>query len=111
MMNKRLTKSTTNVVLTGSLAGIAEWIGIDPTIVRVIYVALSFFSAGFPGIFLYIVLAILIPSGRRGGNGSSSGYGHNNPYNGNTRNGNPYANNAKQRKQAEKIDDDDWSDF
>ena len=37
-MQKRLQKSRTNVVLTGTLAGIAEYFGIDPTIVRVIYV-------------------------------------------------------------------------
>lgn len=109
-MNKRLTKSADNVVFTGTLAGIAEWIGIDPTIVRVIYVALSIFSAGFPGFILYIAMAILLPSGRRSGNGTRNRYGHDNRYNGNTRNGNPYANSTKQRKQAEKIDDD-WSDF
>lgn len=105
-MNKRLMKSTNNVVLTGSLAGIAEWIGIDPTIVRVIYVILSVFSAGFPGFFLYIALAVLIPSGR-----GRSRYGEENNYNRNMRNENPYAKSTKQRKQAEKIDDDDWSDF
>lgn len=109
-MNKRLTKSTNNIVLTGSLAGIAEWIGIDPTIVRVIYVVLSVFSAGFPGILLYIALAILIPSGRRGGNGSGK-YGQGRPYNRNGGDGSPYNTGSKQRKQAEKVDDDDWSDF
>ena len=61
-MKRKLTKSPNNVVLTGSLAGIADWLGIDPTIIRVVYVLLSFFSAGFPGILLYIALAVLIPS-------------------------------------------------
>lgn len=46
-MKRKLTKSPNNVVLTGSLAGIADWLGIDPTIIRVVYVLLSFFSAGF----------------------------------------------------------------
>ncbi|MBU5556336.1 PspC domain-containing protein, partial [Enterococcus sp. S157_ASV_20] len=77
-MKRKLTKSPNNVVLTGSLAGIADWLGIDPTIIRVVYVLLSFFSAGFPGILLYIALAVLIPSGRTG---SDRGYGHQNPYN------------------------------
>lgn len=44
-MKRKLTKSPNNVVLTGSLAGIADWLGIDPTIIRVVYVLLSFFSA------------------------------------------------------------------
>lgn len=100
-MRKRLTKSTNNVVLTGTLAGIAEWLGIDPTIVRVIYVVASFIFIGSP-IFLYIVLAILIPSGRK-----RNSYGYQNPYNRNAHN----ANEQKQRKQAEKVNGDDWSDF
>lgn len=105
-MKRRLTKSPNNVVLTGTLAGIAEWLGIDPTIVRVIYVVASFIFIGSP-IVLYILLAVLIPSVRVRNNG----YGHQNPYNRNTRNANPYANEQKQRKQAEKVNDDDWSDF
>ncbi|MGG5343592.1 PspC domain-containing protein [Enterococcus sp. AZ192] len=107
-MKRPLTKSSNNVVLTGSLAGIAEWIGVDPTIVRVIYVILAIFSAGFPGFLLYIALAVLLPSGRCNNQGR---YGHQNPYNRNTRNPNPYANGQKPRKNAEKVDDDDWSDF
>lgn len=105
-MRKRLTKSPNNVVLTGTLAGIAEWLGIDPTIVRVLYVIGAFTFLGTP-IILYIVLAVLIPSGRRG---NYNNYGHNNPYNRNTQKENPYAQNNKKRKEAEKVDDD-WSDF
>lgn len=40
-MNKKLTKSANNVVITGTLGGLAEYLRIDPTIVRVIYVFLS----------------------------------------------------------------------
>lgn len=58
--NKRLTKST-NIILTGSLAGIAEYIGVDPTIIRLAYLALSFFGSSFYGIILYIVLTVLMP--------------------------------------------------
>lgn len=101
-MRKRLTKSSNNVVLTGSLAGIAEWLGIDPTIVRVLFVIISFFSAAFPGLLVYIILAIVMPSGR-------SGNGNPYDYNRNVRKENPY--NNQQRKQAEKMNDDDWSDF
>ncbi|MBP1044935.1 PspC domain-containing protein [Enterococcus sp. BWM-S5] len=104
-MRKRLTKSPNNIVLTGSLAGIAEWLGIDPTIVRVLFVIISFFSAAFPGLLVYIILAMVMPSGR-------SNRRNHNPYenyNRNTRNENPYK--EQQRKTAEKVDDDDWSDF
>ena len=60
-MQKRLTKSNTNKMLSGVLGGIGEYFGIDPTLVRVGYAALTVFSAGFPGLLLYIVLALIIP--------------------------------------------------
>ena len=60
-MEKKLTKSNTNKMLSGVLGGIGEYFGIDPTLVRVGYAALTVFSAGFPGLLLYIVLALIIP--------------------------------------------------
>lgn len=57
---KRLTRSA-NKVLAGVCGGIAEYFEIDPTLVRVAYAALSIFSAGFPGILLYIIMLILMP--------------------------------------------------
>lgn len=60
-MEKRLTKSNTNKMLSGVLGGIGEYFGIDPTLVCVGYAALTVFSAGFPGLLLYIVLALIIP--------------------------------------------------
>lgn len=51
-----------NRMLAGVCAGIAEYCDIDPTIVRVIYAALSLFTAGFPGLLLYLVLMIIMPN-------------------------------------------------
>ena len=48
-------------MLAGVCAGIAEYLGIDPTVVRVVYAALAVFSAGFPGLLLYLILMILMP--------------------------------------------------
>lgn len=59
--NKKLYKSTNNKMLSGVCAGFADFIGIDPTIVRVIYALVSFFTGGFPGVIIYIMLAIIIP--------------------------------------------------
>lgn len=59
-MNKKLTKST-NKMLAGVCAGIAEYFDLDPTLVRVGYAALSIFSAGFPGLLLYVIMAIVMP--------------------------------------------------
>lgn len=101
---KKLTKSANNVVLTGTLGGIAEYLGIDPTIVRVIYVFLSFVLIGSP-VILYLLLAVMIPSGR----GTGQSYRRPNQY---YQNQNYHGGQKQQtRKQAEKIDDDDWSDF
>lgn len=58
---KKLYKSTNNKMLSGVCAGFADFIGIDPTIVRVIYALVSFFTGGFPGVIIYIMLAIIIP--------------------------------------------------
>lgn len=59
--NKKLYKSTNNKMLSGVCAGFADFIGIDPTIVRVLYALVSFFTGGFPGVIIYIMLAIIIP--------------------------------------------------
>ena len=55
---KKLRRSRKNRVVCGVLGGIAEYFDVDPTIVRVLYILFSF--SGFP-IFLYILLAIIIP--------------------------------------------------
>ena len=60
---KKLTRST-NKILGGVCGGIAEYFDIDPTLVRIAYAALSIFSAGFPGLLLYIIMLILMPEGK-----------------------------------------------
>lgn len=47
--------------IAGVCGGIAEWMGIDSTMVRIAYVLVSIFSAGFPGILVYIILWIVMP--------------------------------------------------
>lgn len=58
-MNKKLTRSKTDRKIAGVCAGIAEYFGWDPTLVRVAYVLLAL--AGFTGVLLYIVLALIMP--------------------------------------------------
>ncbi|WP_372775026.1 PspC domain-containing protein [Mangrovibacterium sp.] len=57
---KRLTRSPDKMI-AGVLSGLAEYFDMDPTIARVAYVLLSIFSAGFPGLFVYIILWIVVP--------------------------------------------------
>lgn len=58
-MNKRLYKSSTNKMIAGVCAGIAEYFNIDPTIVRLAWVA--FCALGGSGVIAYIIAAIIIP--------------------------------------------------
>ena len=56
-----LRRSRRHRVLAGVCGGLADWLGWDVTLVRVLYVLISIFSAAFPGILAYIVLWILMP--------------------------------------------------
>ena len=60
----RLWRSRRNKVVAGVVGGLAEKFNIDPSLARVLYVAFSVFSAGFPGTIVYILLwAITRPHG------------------------------------------------
>jgi phage shock protein PspC (stress-responsive transcriptional regulator) len=57
---KQLTRSRTNRMIAGVCAGLGEYLGIDPTIVRLL-VILAFFT-GFGGIALvYLIMALVVP--------------------------------------------------
>ena len=47
--------------ICGVCGGIAEYFDADPTLIRLLWVALTLFSACFPGIILYIIFAIVMP--------------------------------------------------
>lgn len=57
---KRLTKSRDRK-LSGVLGGIAEYLGVDPTVIRLLFVVLTIFTAILPCIVLYFIAAIIIP--------------------------------------------------
>ena len=59
MEQKKLTKSSTNRMICGVCGGVGEYLGIDPTIVRLAWVLLTFVGAA--GIIAYIIAAIIIP--------------------------------------------------
>jgi phage shock protein C len=57
---KSLTRSTSNRMIAGVCAGLGEYLGIDPTIIRLL-VVLAFFT-GFGGIaIVYLIMAIIVP--------------------------------------------------
>ena len=56
-----LQRSRTNRMIGGVCGGIAEWLGWDPTLVRVLFVLVSVLSAAFPGVLIYLLLWVLMP--------------------------------------------------
>lgn len=61
MAGTPLHRSRTNKVIAGVCAGLADWLGWDPTLVRILYVIISVFSAAFPGILVYLILWLVMP--------------------------------------------------
>lgn len=60
MSNEKLYRSSTDKMLAGVCGGIAERLGVDSTIIRLLWAVLSL--AYGSGIILYIIAAIIIPS-------------------------------------------------
>ncbi len=60
MAAKRLTRSNEKMI-AGVLSGIADYINIDPSIIRILYVVLSIASIGFPGLIAYLIMWVIIP--------------------------------------------------
>lgn len=56
---KRLYRSTQDRMFAGVCGGIAEYLDVDPTLVRLVFVALAFM--GGPGPIIYIVLMLIVP--------------------------------------------------
>ncbi len=64
---KRLYRSRRERKLVGVCAGIGEYVDVDPTIVRVLYLLGTIITGFFPGIFIYFALALIMPVEPRNG--------------------------------------------
>ncbi|MBO4837369.1 MAG: PspC domain-containing protein [Clostridia bacterium] len=58
---KKITRSRNNRMIAGVCGGIGEYFNVDPTLIRLGFVALSFLAGG--GLMVYIIAAVIIPSG------------------------------------------------
>jgi phage shock protein PspC (stress-responsive transcriptional regulator) len=59
--NKKLYRSLTDRMIAGVCAGLADYMSMDPTVIRLIFVLL-FFVTG-PGVLLaYLIMAIIVPN-------------------------------------------------
>jgi len=59
-MSKRLYRSRSDRMLAGVCGGLAEYFGVDPTLVRLLFVLMAL--AGGPGVLFYIILVLIVPS-------------------------------------------------
>lgn len=67
---KKLYRSTTNRVIAGVCAGLAEYFAVDVTVVRVLLVFGTILTGLFPLVFFYVLAAFLIPEKPEKGDGS-----------------------------------------
>src|SRR3970282_2200143 len=58
-MRDRLYRSRNDRVLFGVAGGVADWLDVDPALVRIVF-ALPLFAGGI-GFLLYIIMAIVVP--------------------------------------------------
>lgn len=61
MSEKKLCRSRQNTRIAGVVGGLAKYFDMDVTMLRIIYVLVSLFSAAFPGIIVYLVLWVIMP--------------------------------------------------
>ncbi len=58
---KRLTRSRRDRMLAGICGGIANYLDVDPTIIRLGFALATFFTVVFPGILIYLIMWIVVP--------------------------------------------------
>lgn len=57
---KRLYRSRTDRMLSGLSAGLGNYIGLDPTVVRLVFAISSIFLFPFP-VIIYLVMMLIVP--------------------------------------------------
>ena len=58
-MGKKLRRSNDKMI-AGVCAGLAHYFDLDPTVIRIVYVLLSIFTA-FAGVLVYLILWLIMP--------------------------------------------------
>ncbi len=58
---KRLYRRRKGRKLLGVLGGLADFFGLDASLVRIAYVVITFFTLGIPGFVLYLTMTFVVP--------------------------------------------------
>ncbi len=59
MSEKKLVRSNDDRMIAGVCSGLGDYLGIDPTVIRILFVLFSVFVGG--GILVYLILWIVMP--------------------------------------------------
>lgn len=58
---KRIYRSRREAQIAGICGGIAEYLNVDPVLVRLVLVVVTFFTGVFPGVLAYLAAWIIVP--------------------------------------------------
>ena len=61
MPDKKLTRSSPNRMLAGVCGGLAEYFNVDPTLMRIAFIVLTFLTGG-TWLLVYVAMAIVMPA-------------------------------------------------
>ena len=59
---KRLLRSKNDRMIAGICTGLAKYFEIDPVVVRLVWLLITVFTGFFPGLIVYILAILVIPS-------------------------------------------------
>ena len=60
MLQRRIARSETDKMIAGVCGGLGNYMGVDPTIIRIVWVMTCLFAG--TGLLAYVICALLIPS-------------------------------------------------
>ncbi len=58
---KKLYRSETNKVFSGMIGGLGEYVEVDPTVFRLVWIVITVFTGLLPGIVAYLIAALIVP--------------------------------------------------
>jgi phage shock protein C len=63
---KKYFRSRTDKQLAGVIGGLAEYFGLDSSLLRLLWVLITVFTGFVPGLFVYFVAILIVPLGPSG---------------------------------------------
>jgi phage shock protein C len=59
---RKIRRSKSKRMIAGICGGLADYLNVDVTVIRLVYVIVSVMSGAFPGLLIYILAMFIIPS-------------------------------------------------